>query len=480
MNATQSKEPKHPRWGRKLLFDSVLAAVVALASSVMAGQPNLPGDWPTYGNGPAHTGYFPGTLNGCPFALKWKVPISSAYIWQAAVAGGRVYFSVGYYYSATTLRALDANTGLGLWTNNLAALASVSPPTYDSGMVLLEQGNSAAVGNLSYLTSYDATTGNTNWASTFISQGYRYMAPVVGGGMIFTDTGYYHGLTGFDQNSGGQQWFVQLGGSEQWAPACYNGNVYTWLGSFTEWDPPTGNANWTVTNGLSGAASTRTVAIADNRAYFIGDQLYCVDLGTKTNAWAVSGGFSGTPAVANGIVYAISGKVVNAYTTNGVFVRTYNTPTYYEALTGQLIVTDDVLIVDGAYGVYVYNLADGRILQLISSLGPGYIYYGSTISLANNTLYIASTDGNFYAYAATPTSAITVKNVARLADGSFQFSFTNTPGASFSALASTNVSSPSSNWTALGTMTEVSPGQYQFTDPQAATNAQRYYRVSAP
>jgi outer membrane protein assembly factor BamB len=83
----------------------------------MATQPNLAGDWPTYGNGPAHTGYFPGTLNGLPFVLKWQAPMPHAVISQAAIAGGRVYFSVGYYFSAMTLRALDANTGQGLWTN---------------------------------------------------------------------------------------------------------------------------------------------------------------------------------------------------------------------------------------------------------------------------------------------------------------------------------------------------------------------------
>lgn len=181
--------------------------------------------------------------------------------------------------------------------------------------------------------------------------------------------------------------------------------------------------------------------------------------------------------VANGIVYVISGKVVNAYTTNGVFVRKYDTPTYYEAFTGQLIVTDDVLLVDGAYGAYVYNLADGRILQVINSLGPGNIYYAFAISLADNTLYLAGSDGNLYAYAAT--SAITLMS-PRLSGGAFQFNSTNTPGASFSVLASTNVESAASNWTSLGQTTEISPGQYQFTDSQAVTNSRRFYRVSSP
>jgi len=47
-------------------------------------------------------------------------------------------------------------------------------------------------------------------------------------------------------------------------------------------------------------------------------------------------------------------------------------------------------------------------------------------------------------------------------------------------LATTNVSLPSSNWTALGGVTEISPGQFQFTDPHAANFGQRFYRLRSP
>jgi hypothetical protein len=39
---------------------------------------------------------------------------------------------------------------------------------------------------------------------------------------------------------------------------------------------------------------------------------------------------------------------------------------------------------------------------------------------------------------------------------------------------------PLSNWTTLGAATEVSPGQFQFTDPQATNTPQRFYRVRSP
>jgi hypothetical protein len=46
-------------------------------------------------------------------------------------------------------------------------------------------------------------------------------------------------------------------------------------------------------------------------------------------------------------------------------------------------------------------------------------------------------------------------------------------------LATTNASLPLGNWTSLGAVTEISPGQFQFSDSQA-TNTQRYYRVRWP
>jgi hypothetical protein len=73
-------------------------------------------------------------------------------------------------------------------------------------------------------------------------------------------------------------------------------------------------------------------------------------------------------------------------------------------------------------------------------------------------------------------AAFTLINPAKLPDGSFQFSFTNNPGTPFTVLTTTNLPLPLSNWTSLGSATEVLPGQFQFTDPQAS-NGPRFYRV---
>lgn len=63
--------------------------------------------------------------------------------------------------------------------------------------------------------------------------------------------------------------------------------------------------------------------------------------------------------------------------------------------------------------------------------------------------------------------------------GIFSFSFTNVAGASFAALASTNVGLPLSNWSVLGAITDSPPGYYQFSDTQV-TNPLFFYSVRSP
>ena len=65
----------------------------------------------------------------------------------------------------------------------------------------------------------------------------------------------------------------------------------------------------------------------------------------------------------------------------------------------------------------------------------------------------------------------------RLGSARFQFKFTNSIGALFGALSTTNVSLPSSNWSALGIVPETAPGRFEFTDPRGTNGPQRFYRV---
>lgn len=70
----------------------------------------------------------------------------------------------------------------------------------------------------------------------------------------------------------------------------------------------------------------------------------------------------------------------------------------------------------------------------------------------------------------------------KLSNGMFQFGFPNYSGRSYTVFASTNLASPFDTWSNLGTALETpsGSGQYQFTDPQATNNPQRFYRVRSP
>jgi hypothetical protein len=88
--------------------------------------------------------------------------------------------------------------------------------------------------------------------------------------------------------------------------------------------------------------------------------------------------------------------------------------------------------------------------------------------------FFASSSGNL---APTPPY---LTGVTMLNNGAFQLAFSNSIGAPFTVLGSTELGLPLSNWSVLGPATEILPGQFLFTDPQATNSAQGFYRVRSP
>ena len=72
-----------------------------------------------------------------------------------------------------------------------------------------------------------------------------------------------------------------------------------------------------------------------------------------------------------------------------------------------------------------------------------------------------------------------ISGVSTATGGTFQFAFTNTPGASFTVLTSTNIALPVDQWTSAGAAIETTPGNYHFTD-QTTNSPQRFYRLRSP
>jgi hypothetical protein len=128
---------------------------------------------------------------------------------------------------------------------------------------------------------------------------------------------------------------------------------------------------------------------------------------------------------------------------------------------------------DGDTGAPVYN--GGGANELMANTGP-FI----TGIVARGRIYVAG-QNQVYAFTLPGTvTPFTLTNLTILPSGAFQFSFTNTPGALFNVFGTTNLAEPFTNWLWLDSATEVSLGQYQFTDTQAPGNTARFYQVVWP
>ncbi len=65
-------------------------------------------------------------------------------------------------------------------------------------------------------------------------------------------------------------------------------------------------------------------------------------------------------------------------------------------------------------------------------------------------------------------------------NGGVQIRFTNVCGAPFTVLGATNLYSPLSEWSVLGSVMEGAPGQFEFIDTQVLDDAQRFYQIRSP
>jgi hypothetical protein len=126
---------------------------------------------------------------------------------------------------------------------------------------------------------------------------------------------------------------------------------------------------------------------------------------------------------------------------------------------------------DGANFLAQRPLATNGNVTITTDLAAGFHALAATYS--SDTLFASSANG----VAPVPPY---LADLMLSTDSSVQFSFSNTIGAPFRVLGSIDLTQPMTNWSVLGPATEILPGQFQFTDPQQATNGQQFYRALSP
>ena len=318
------------------------------------------------------------------------------------------------------------------------------------------------------LWSFNAATGTTNWIAPHNAQGENYLAPTVVGGRIWVEGGQNGGMYGFNEANGAQLFFAKLEQIDAWNPTYYNGRIYTCVaGNFREHEPQTGAVLWStnMTWTWSGFDMYRTVVADKGTAYFAGTAgLFAVDLANRIVTWQVTNTFTGIPAVAHDVVYAPADSSVLAYSRTGQYLGSYNADS---ALTTQPIVTDDTLVVASGSETYVFDLCTGNLRQTLP--------VGGYLSLANGVLYVASGDGQLYAYSAAAPFKITCSLLGQGGGTQLVLRWPGLAGKNYNVWFTSNLSSP---FTIIANNLAATPpvNSYQTTVGPAAAG---FYRIDA-
>ena len=181
------------------------------------------------------------------------------------------------------------------------------------------------------------------------------------------------------------------------------------------------------------------------------------------------------------------GYTVDATATNfALTAQSISNATLVSGLAFSFPTAAVVTTVDGTQSSNQVSLATNN-LPLATSWQPG-----AALWLIWGLDFYGSGGGNGYAidnlsFSASVNPAVQgtrpmLGNVTYSAGSGLSFSFTNTPGASFTVYATTSLAAPIS-WTAIGNPAETLNGSYslyRFTDTQATSNAKRFYKVTSP
>jgi autotransporter-associated beta strand protein len=383
---------------------NVVGTVTSADAVVTVRAPDLnAGNWETFGNSPAHHGHHPAALAGHRLEPAWSVPLAANTSGNVAViADGRVHLLSTNYGTPAPLRTFELATGTESWTFPFSASSYVGPPTVRGGRVYFQRPG--------ILHCLNAATGATEWTnSSFSSQGYPYGPLAVTDDGIFAINGYYGSIMGFE-TTGATRFSVDLSATNGWAPAVLDGRVFTWSnGTFREHSTGDGSTLWSLAN-LAGDAA---FAVRSGCAVLASQTaLSCVDLNTRALRWQTAGAFRSLPAIAGGRAYASQSTAVRSYAladgTPGPVYQT--TATTGAPLTSQPVILHDRLIAASAATTWVFNLADGTLLQTLAG--------GGNLSYANGFLLVAGNDRTLRAFRATPQPELAVEFAgAPLANG---------------------------------------------------------------
>lgn len=374
-----------------------------------------PGTWPMFQANARHTGYIGAAVEPAAFRLKWQRDVGSGLSLNPVAAGdGKVFVTLLTYFSnVPSLFALRALDGTTLWSKNFGSIFSVNPPSYAYGSVYVQTGNHSTD---TWLRAFDGDTGDQLFQAPHQAQWERYLAPTIYDGKAYVNGGYYGGMYGFDAYTGDQLWFAGLPQYDQWTPAVNANFAYAYVGDYTPGlyaqDRATGAAasfvpdpqfswnGWSM--GLAPVLGEHDdlIAIHDGR-------LISFNTASPSIRWQVPSQFTGQPSLAHDRIYAIDGgglRVLDEVTHADLW--SWQAPG--GGLAGPMIVTERYVFASTGSSVYAVDLSSRQSVWSYP--------VGGQLAIADNTLYVASTDGKLTALASPPPTSFYTVPPCRVVD----------------------------------------------------------------
>jgi len=364
-----------------------------------APAPTPATSWPMYQADSRHTGYVALSQRANQFATRWSRQVGAGYALNpVSAADGRVFCSlVTYFNSGATFFGLDAATGGTLWSQDFGDIFSINPPSYAAGHVYLQTCSNYLN---TWFYSFDAATGGFDYRVPFGAQWERYFAPTIFDGNVYVDGGSYGGMYAFEGTSGSQLWYEALPQYDEWTPAVDDEFAYAYVGEYApglyvvhrttgalaymvpdldfEWD------GWSMNVAPVLGRHADVIAVHDGR-------LINFDTASHAIRWQLARAFTGQPSVAHDAIFAIdAGTLVVLDEVTHARLWSWLPPS--GSLVGSMVVTDTHVFASTDNAVYAIDLATHQSVWSRSG--------GGKLAFANETLYIAGTNGVLTAIAA--------------------------------------------------------------------------------
>lgn len=355
----------------------------------------LDSPWKTNGGNLGRTGENLTETAGPPTSLLWQhafapAPTNTVFVNPVVSARGVVYVTYYIYSREHHLFALDAATGNQLWSFRFpSGISSVGEPTYDDGKVYVAQCDHSTN---SFMWCFDAVSGDTVWVSPMSVQWPRFWAPLVVEGGVFSQSGYYGGIQGWDADTGRERFVERLEQTDNWSPSYYRGKVYSLARNILRAHDPISGAvldSYLVANNTEGGRYSFP-ALADGAAYVINDgDLYKIAVEAGVTSWTATGfHFRGVAAVSEGVVYGISaGSLIALDAANGDWLWNFAGDNSMYHLP---IIAGDYIYVSSNANTYAVNRRTRSMAWTVA--------HGGKLSVADGRLFILNSDGVLKVY----------------------------------------------------------------------------------